>query len=94
MKKLIFILTLSIMLISCTDAKQAKLRSYNDSFKVELVNCDGTVTHSWISTGKISSEENSDGYYFLDSKTGELIQVSGSIILTRITNGYPKVTID
>jgi len=73
------------MLNSCTDAKQAKLGSYNDSFKIELVNYDGTVTHSWISTGKVSNEENSDGYYFLDSKTGELIQVSGNIILTRIS---------
>lgn len=94
MKKLIFILTICLFLVNCTDAKQAKLGSYNDNFKVELVNCDGTITHSWISTGKISNEENSDGYYFLDSKTGELIQVSGSIILTRISKTYPKVTIN
>lgn len=93
MKKILFILMLLLTLVSCTDAKQAKLGSYNDSFKVELVNCDGTITHSWISTGKVSNEENSDGYYFLDSKTGELIQVSGSIILTRISNGPPTVTI-
>lgn len=89
-----FILAVSLLLISCTDAKQAKLGSYNESFKIELVNCDGTVTHSWISTGKVSNEESSDGYYFLDSKTGELIQVSGSIILTRISYKHPQVIIN
>lgn len=94
MKKFIFILTICLLLISCTDAKQAKLGSYNDNFKIELVNCDGTVTHSWISTGKVSNEENSDGYYFLDSKTGELIQISGSIILTRMSYKQHQVTIN
>lgn len=93
MKKLLFILTLSLMLFSCTDATQAKLGSYNDNFKIELVNCDGTVTHSWISTGKISSEENSDGYYFLDAKTQELITISGNVIITRLPKTFPEVTI-
>jgi hypothetical protein len=94
MKKLIFILILSITLFSCTDASQAKLGSYNDQFKIEVMNCDGSITHSWISTGKVSSEENSDGYYFLDTKTGELIVVSGNVIITRLPKTAPIVKIN
>ena len=71
--------------VSCTDSAQAKLGSYGDNFKIEVMNCDGSITHSWTSTGKVKSEEGSDGYYFLDSKTGELIEVSGNLIITRIS---------
>lgn len=94
MKKILLIALLILAFVSCTDVKQAKLGSYNDNFKIELVNCDGTVTRSWISTEKVSNEESSDGYYFLDSETKQLIQVSGSIILTRLENKPPVITIN
>lgn len=67
----------------CTDASRDKLGGYGDRFKVELVNCDGTVTHSWISSGKVLSEGNSDGYYFNDA-SGKLIEVTGTLIITKL----------
>lgn len=84
MKKLILILFVLFSILSCTDAQQAKLGGYGDRFKVEVLNCDGSVTHSWTSSGKVSNSENSDGYYFNDEKTGTLIEVSGSIIITKL----------
>lgn len=84
MKKLIMVAITLLALTSCTDAEQAKIGGFGDKFKVDLVNCDGTVTHSWISTGKVSNSESSDGYYFNDEKTGTLIEVSGNVIITRL----------
>lgn len=75
----------SMSAFSCTDAYKAKLGGLGDEFKIELVNCDGTVTRQWISTGKVSTEQNSDGYYFMDKKTGKLIEVSGTLIITKQT---------
>lgn len=68
---------------SCTDAKKAKFGGYGDEFKVEMINCDGTVAREWISSGKVQSEENSDGYYFMDKATGKLIEVTGRMVITK-----------
>jgi len=68
---------------SCTDAERAKLGGYGDEFKVEMLNCDGTVAREWISSGKVQSEANSDGYYFNDKKTGKLIEVTGRLVITK-----------
>lgn len=84
MKKLVLGITLLFSVLSCTDAQQAKIGALGDKFKVELVNCDGTVTHSWTSAGKVSNSESSDGYFFNDEKTGTLIEVSGNVIITRL----------
>ena len=68
---------------SCTDATRAKFGGYGDEFKVEMLNCDGTVAREWISSGKVQSEANSDGYYFNDKKTGKLIEVTGRLVITK-----------
>jgi len=94
MKKILFILMLSLTLINCTDSTQAKLGGYGDNFRVDVLNCDGTITHSWISTGKVQAEKNSDGYYFLDAKSRELIEISGNIIITRLPKTSPTITIN
>lgn len=84
MNKIFLSVAVLFSILSCTDAEQAKLGGLGDKFKVELVNCDGNVTHSWISTGKVANSEQSDGYYFNDEKTGTLIEVSGTLIITRL----------
>ncbi len=83
MKKLLVIISL-LAFASCTDAERAKRASFGASFKIELVNCNGTVTKSWISSGKVLSEAASDGYYFNDQKTGNLIEVTGTLIITEL----------
>lgn len=84
MKKIFFIAVLSFGLTSCTDAQMSKIGGYGDDFKVEIVNCDGTVTKSWISSGKVLSEKESDGYYFQDKESGKLIEVTGNLIITKL----------
>lgn len=69
--------------VSCTDAQLSKIGGLGDEFKVEMINCNGTVARRWISSGKVSSEKNSDGYYFKDKKTGKLIEVTGRLVITK-----------
>ena len=84
MKKLIFISFILFFAFSCSDAQKAKRKGRGSEFRIEMLNCDGTVTRSWISTGKVRSEQKSDGYYFMDKATGLLVEVTGNIIITQI----------
>ena len=77
-------LMITSSLTSCTDASVSRFTSLGDSHRIELINCDGSVTHSWISTGKVQSSTHSDGYFFMDSETNTLVEISGNVIITRI----------
>ena len=86
MKKIIFVSFILFFASSCSDAQKAKRKGYGSEFRIEMLNCDGTVARSWISPGKVRSEKNSDGYYFMDKTTGLLTEVTGNIIITQISN--------
>ena len=86
MKKLLFISFILFFAFSCSDAQKAKRLGRGSEFRIEMLNCDGTVARSWISTGKVRSEQKSDGYYFMDKATGLLVEVTGNIIITQIPN--------
>ncbi|BDD04353.1 hypothetical protein AUTU_18360 [Aureibacter tunicatorum] len=75
-----------IFLESCTGAEQAKWKGFGTEFKVELLNCDGSVARTWTSTGKVLSEPTSDGYYFMDKESGDLIEISGTLVITSIND--------
>lgn len=77
-----------LLIASCTDAGRSKIFGYGDAFKVELVNCDGSITHQWVSSGKVLSENGSDGYFFRDKKTNALIEVTGNLIITEVDKTY------
>jgi len=68
-------------LASCTDAQKAKFGGYGQTFKVEVLS-GGQIVRTYKSTGKVLSEDNSDGYYFTDAATGKLVEVSGDVIVT------------
>jgi len=77
------VLFTALVMGSCTDATKAKFGGLGDEFKIEILNCDGTVAREWISTGKVQSEATSDGYYFMDKATGKLIEVTGTLVITK-----------
>ena len=81
MKKIILITTLALFL-GCRDSALAQYEALGKPSKIQLLNCDGTITHSWISTGKVATEPNSDGYYFNDAKTNKLVRVSGNVVIS------------
>ena len=84
MKKLLFLSSLILFFSTCTDAKKAKLGGFGSKFQIEMLNCDGSIARTWISSGKVSSEQNSDGYYFMEQGTGKLIEVTGRLVITKI----------
>ncbi len=81
--KWLFILTVLLSCVGCTDAFQSQISAYGSKHHVELWS-GGQKVREWTSTGKVLSEENSDGYYFCDQETGELVRVTGDLVITPI----------
>lgn len=77
MKYLPFLL--AIGLFSCTDARQSKMFGYGKSYTITVFGPDTTIVLK--SSGKVSSEQGSDGYYFEEEGTGKLVEVSGTVIV-------------
>ena len=73
------LLTIMATMVSCTDAEKSKLGGYGDTFTVKVLGPDTVITYH--STGKVISEEKSDGYYFTNAANGKLVEVSGNIII-------------
>jgi len=71
-------------LTGCTDSTIAKWGGYGSQFQVTLYAADGSVIKQWTSTGKVKSEETSDGYYFMDQASGRLIEVTGTLIIEKL----------
>jgi len=72
-------LTLMACMVSCTDATLSKVGGYGDTFTIKVLGPDTVITYH--STGKVISEEHSDGYYFTNAATGKLVEVSGNVII-------------
>lgn len=85
MKKLLLAFTLVIGVLSfngCSDATSAAISALGSKHIITLYGCDGKVIQQWTSTGKINNEEHSNGYYFKDEKTGKLVMVDGTVVIT------------
>ena len=77
-----FILFLCLFgIASCTDAQLAKFSSLGDPSRITCYSGEKLIFDA-CSTGKVSSSESSDGYYFNESTTNNLVEVSGNCIIT------------
>ena len=83
MRVIIILAIVGLISSGCTDATRAKFGGYGDKHKVELYS-GGEKVGEWISSGKVQSEERSDGYYFNDEHTGLLMEVSGTVVITKL----------
>jgi len=86
-KRMLIILTIlavtSLMMLitsACTDAQVGRLQALGDPAQVVCYS-GGKVIYEGISTGRVASPENSDGYQFKDKETGKLVEVSGECII-------------
>lgn len=77
--------TLTIILLvcclGCTDADRSRMGAIGSKHHVELWS-GGQKVKEWTSTGKVLSEDSSDGYYFRDAKTQQLVRVTGDLVIT------------
>jgi len=79
---MLMIVTLWVgILAGCSDATMKNLSTYGDSATIILYSCDGKIIRQWESTGKVATETQSDGWRFVDKKTGKLVRVSGTIVI-------------
>lgn len=83
MKNTLFAIIAILFLASCTDSQQAKMGGYGNKYKVEVLS-GGQIIRTYTSTGKVLSEDGSDGYYFMGAATGKLVEVSGDVIISRL----------
>ena len=75
----------SVMFITgCTDAARGKLSAYGGSANIKCYSGEKLI-YEGSSTGKVSSEQNSDGYNFIDKRDGKLKEVSGNCVIEYVT---------
>ena len=79
MKTLLTVIVL-ITLAGCTDAGIGKITSLGGEADVTCWS-GGKLIFEGTSTGKVVSEQNSDGYFFRDKKTDEFMEVSGNCVI-------------
>lgn len=78
--KYLFIIFVALATVACTDASRAQLGSMGTAGHITCYS-DGKVFYEGDSTGKISSENNSDGWFFKEKGTDSLIRVSGACLI-------------
>ena len=80
MKKLIITLTAIVALSSCKDSEISQFQALGQPHIITMYGMDGKVVRRWESTGSVSNEEHSDGWYFEDAATHKLVEVTGPIV--------------
>lgn len=78
--KIVPILVIMLSLTGCLDAQMAKVRAIGSSAEVTCFSGEKVIYHG-KSSGKVISEENSDGYFFRDKGTKQTVEVSGNCII-------------
>ena len=86
-KTLIFaaaVVVISVVLIlvlgGCSDASWSQISSIGSPGKV-ICYSGGKVIYEGTSTGKIATEQGSDGWFFKEVGSGNLIRVSGDCLI-------------
>ena len=79
MKKMFIAVVLLAVLTGC-DAYFGKMKALGSSAHVVCYS-GGKTIYDGYSTGKIKSEADSDGYFFIDKKTKATMEVSGNCII-------------
>lgn len=83
MKRLIGAFSFLVLLtMGCTDANRSEMFSVGSSFRVTCYS-GGKVIWDGNSTGKVLPEAQSDGWYFEDAKTTNLVRVSGDCVIAQ-----------
>jgi hypothetical protein len=69
-----------LILLACTDTDIAHMKSIGNAGHITCYS-GGQVIYDGDSTGKIATVEKSDGWEFMDAKTGRLVRVSGDCLI-------------
>jgi len=80
MKKALGVVLL-LLLSACSDAEKSQWSSLNQPHTVQVFGFNGQVVREYKSTGKVKTESQSDGWYFRDAATNELVRISGGFLI-------------
>lgn len=69
--------------LGCSNAEQAKIGAWGEKHRITLYS-GGQKVGEWTCTGRVEDEEGSDGFFFLDDKTGKLVRIAGTVIIERM----------
>jgi hypothetical protein len=69
-----------LALLACTDAERAQHAAFGEPGHITCYS-GGQVIYDGDSTGRIESEQRSDGWLFMDAKTRRLVRVSGDCVV-------------
>lgn len=83
MKNIIVCILLVVFAIGCTNVGRSELAAYGKNFKIEVFS-GGQIVRTYISDGKVLTENTSDGWRFRDRESGKYIRVSGTSIVTEL----------
>jgi hypothetical protein len=71
-------MTLVLALVGCTNASVAQFKAYGNYHVVRQYS-GGVLIGEWRLKGKVEAETDSDGWFFMDAATGQLVRISGDI---------------
>lgn len=81
MKLGILALVLAVFSFSgCADGARAKIMAIGSPGEISCYS-GGELFYHGFSTGKIATETSSDGWYFMEKGTNNLIRVSGACVI-------------
>lgn len=83
MKSALPILAMLACTIGCSNAERAQFGGMGSNFRVTLYS-GGEVVKEWESIGKVQTESQSDGWFFMDAKTNKLVRVSGDVAVEQL----------
>ena len=70
----------ALILGGCSDAERGKLEAIGQSGHIECWSA-GVRYYEGTSTGKIMTEHETDGWFFVEKGTDDLIRVSGACVI-------------
>jgi hypothetical protein len=81
MKKSMLVLLVALALAGCKDSRTAQFMAMGKHHIIKQFS-GGQQIGEWESTGNISNEDRSDGWYFEDAKTHLLVELTGTVQIT------------
>lgn len=80
MKKYFIVLFVGIVAMGCTNADISRIGALGSVGEITCYS-GGNIIYHGKSTGKIETENGSDGWYFQEDSTKNLIRVSGDCVI-------------
>ena len=81
MKKNYVVICASCLLFTgCTKAEYSQLTGFGKDYNISVYS-GGQKIKEFISSGKVLTEKESDGWFFMNKETGKLVRISGTVIV-------------